>query len=153
MKKTLLALALGSMALPSLALDSIFVGGIRHTLTEQDFYVEDEGHKLDLEVIGDYGQELIFDIALRVKGDADKTRPSPSPLLFYFDAQLFVSCSGKLVGHDASYAYRTTEHGEVQVLVNSRMSFETPCTELKLYVPSSMLNKQIEAKLAIMEGF
>ncbi|WDD99083.1 hypothetical protein [Thalassomonas actiniarum] len=136
----------------ALAVDSIFVGGVRHTLTQEDFFAVGDSFQAELDVFGDYGQELIIDIALRVEGDAGKELPTSTPLYMY-DAQLYASCSGSAIGQDSSYLYSPASHGELQLLINTRMTFANTCERLTLFVTSSMLNKDMEMKLSLMEGF
>mgnify|MGYP000344645348 CR=1 FL=1 len=136
----------------ALAVDTIYVGGIRHTLTQEDFFAVGDSFQAELDVIGDSGQELIIDIALRVRGDAGKALPT-SPTLYMYDAQLYASCSGNAIGQDSSYLYSPLPDGELQLLINTRMTFANTCEHLTLFVTSSMENQNMEMKLSLMEGF
>lgn len=130
--------------------------GPRYTLTtisSEDFDVVDNGYQANVIIEGDVGQELQIDIAMRISGNADQNQPSPSPLLYFYDVELTATCSNTDIGQDNSYAFRLESQGELQALINRRMSFAQPCTDLTLAVNSSILNPEIEIKLAMMEVF
>ncbi|WDE05405.1 hypothetical protein SG34_000180 [Thalassomonas viridans] len=156
MKMRILLLCLCCITSQVFAATLVQIGGPRYTLTTvtpDDFYAVAGGYQADITIEGEYGQELQIDIAMRISGHADQNQPSPSPLLYFYDAELTAICSNTAIGQDSSYAYRMETQGELQALINRRMSFNQRCTNLTLTVNSTMLNPDIEIKLAMMEVF
>ncbi|WDD99076.1 hypothetical protein [Thalassomonas actiniarum] len=64
----LLLIALAVVSGRSLA-DTVYVNGTLHTLSKSDFAQSGDNYTAYIDVIGDYGQQLIFDIDAIVGGD------------------------------------------------------------------------------------
>ncbi|WDE11877.1 hypothetical protein [Thalassomonas haliotis] len=65
---TLLLMSLAVFSGRSLA-DTVYVNGTLHTLAKSDFVQSGDNYTAYIDVIGDYGQQLIFDIDAIVGGD------------------------------------------------------------------------------------
>ncbi|WP_281559076.1 hypothetical protein [Thalassomonas sp. RHCl1] len=65
---TLLLISLAVFSGRSLA-DTVYVNGTLHTLSKSDFAQSGDNYTAYIDVIGDYGQQLIFDIDAIVGGD------------------------------------------------------------------------------------
>ena len=136
--------------------DTVYVGGERHTLTTQDFGNPTPDSKgltrylANLNVVGDQGRELIFDIDVRVSGNGVL---NPDFGFYYYKVSLLAGCNGTYIGIDDSEGYLMEDTGVMKVFINKRATFAQPCEKLTLLAVSWMENSELELNVAITEAF
>ncbi|WDE05418.1 hypothetical protein SG34_000245 [Thalassomonas viridans] len=164
MKKApyLLALLLPVFSSAALA-DTVYVGGTMHTLNKADFSQSGNNYTANIDVIGDYGQELIFNVDAKVagKGAQDVHREwrcllprnaqpgqwcaEPDWLITYdqdfrYQVEMKITCSGIAIGSDMDNknelvnGFVANKDREVKLLVNKRITTDGNCQQLKVEV-------------------
>ncbi|WDD99070.1 hypothetical protein [Thalassomonas actiniarum] len=164
MKKALYLLALLLPVLSTAAqADTVYVGGTMHTLSKADFSQSGNNYTANIDVIGDYGQELIFNVDAIVagKGVQDVTREwrcllprnaqpweycaEPDWLITYdqdfrYQAEMKITCNGIAIGSDMDNknelvnGFVANKDREVKLLVNKRITTGGSCQQLKVEV-------------------
>ncbi|WP_299939787.1 hypothetical protein [uncultured Microbulbifer sp.] len=156
--KTLLALFLTVFVGKTLA-EVVYVGGTLHTLNMSDFQPSgDTKFTAFVDVIGDFGQDLIFSINGTIGGQGDQSVIN-APVLFCYPegdhcvflgysrifsnqfryiAEIQVTCSGRAIGSDMDNKNELSDieiankYREVKLLVNKRLSTQGKCKQLKI---------------------
>ncbi|WP_299939776.1 hypothetical protein [uncultured Microbulbifer sp.] len=159
--KILLALFLTVFAGKTLA-EVVYVGGTLHTLNRSDFQPSgDTKFTAFVDVIGDFGQDLVFSINGTIGGQGDQNVLSfpvcfsphhpPGPGVchiwgadqrfskkFRYIAEIQVTCSGRAIGSDMDNKNQLSDieiankYREVKLLVNKRLSTQGECKRLKI---------------------
>ena len=153
--RTLLSLLLLSST-PVMAADTVYVGGERHTMDISDFTDPSPGsadltrYLANLNVVGDRGRELIFDLDISLSGNGVFQSDFN---LYKYKGSLLVGCNGTYVGIDDSEAYLFEAEGEVKMFVNKRATFIEPCQKLTIMAVSWFDTQAIDMNVAITEAF
>jgi len=163
MKKAPYLLALLLPVFSAAAAETVYVGGTMHSLSKADFSQSGNNYTATLDVIGDYGQQLIFNVDARVggKGIQDVNREwrcllprnaqpweycaEPDWLITYdqdfrYQVQMKVTCSGIAIGSDMDNknelvnGYVSDKNREVKLLIDKRTTTGGNCQQLKVEV-------------------
>ncbi|WP_299939781.1 hypothetical protein [uncultured Microbulbifer sp.] len=157
--KTLLALFLTVFAGKTLA-EVVYVGGALHTLNRSDFQRSgDTKFTAFVDVIGDFGQDLVFSINGTIGGQGDQRVVNTPVCLstyytdrcrsswayrrrfskeFRYIAEIQVTCSGRAIGSDMDNKNQLSDieiankYREVKLLVDKRLSTQGECKQLKI---------------------
>ncbi|WP_299939779.1 hypothetical protein [uncultured Microbulbifer sp.] len=160
--KILLALFLIVFTGKTLA-EVVYVGGALHTLNRSDFQPSgDTKFTAFVDVIGDFGQDLVFNINGTIGGQGNQKvlsipvchdRGNPDPYFrgcqvwigarrfskeFRYIAEIQVICSGRAIGSDMDNKNQLSDieiankYREVKLLVNRRLSTQGKCKQLKI---------------------
>ncbi len=131
--------------------DRVYIVGTYDTLSIEDFQQQGSLYTAYIDVMGDDGQELIFDIDAKVGGEGDlsvKDRCCPphvrncTPCPLYeltYTIEIQVSCSNHAVGSDMDGTYSFSNrypdiYQEVQLLVDNSFSTGGQCRQLRIDV-------------------
>ena len=160
--------------------DVVYVSGAKHSLSKGDFQRLGNTYIANIEVIGDYGQQLIFDVDAIVAGKGYQEQeevcfsyhPDDPPcsesyirLLpsFRYVAELKVSCNGIAIGSDTdnwnmlvSEGVRVTDTArEVSLLVDNELATGGNCRQLQVVVDGSEVRNidSIDLDVLVAEAF
>ncbi|WDE05398.1 hypothetical protein SG34_000145 [Thalassomonas viridans] len=137
--------------------DAVYISGIKHTLTLADFQHSGEDYLANINVIGDSGQNLLFDVDAVVIGDGYQEEkevcftyhPDDPPCsesyirnAFSFAVDLQVSCSGINIGMDMDNKNERLRPGErvsytrreVKLMVSKELITGGNCRQLQVTV-------------------
>ena len=181
MKKIILASAVLMSALGGVArADTVYVNGALHTLAKSDFVQSGNNYTAYIDVVGDYGQQLIFDIDGIVGGYGSQqityqkiclqmgprgcTEPDIREIIsddFRYVVELKVTCSGIAIGYDlddknALVDGRVTDkYREVKLLTQNSLVTGGNCRQLKVEVNGLELDSigNIALDLLVAEPF
>lgn len=179
--KKLIGLVFCSLMVSQVAVaDVVYVSGSKHVLSKADFQPSGNTYTATIDVLGDYGQSLIFDVDAIVVGQGYQEReevcfryhPDDLPcsesyikLLpsFRYVVDLQVSCSGIAIGSDSenenmlvNEGVRVTDTGrEVSLLVDNQLITGGNCQQLKVVVDGSEVSSidSIDLDVLIAEAF
>ena len=181
MKKIILASAVLMSALGGVArADTVYVNGALHTLAKSDFVQSGNNYTAYIDVVGDYGQQLIFDIDGIVGGYGSQqityqkiclqmgprgcTEPDIREIIsddFRYVVELKVTCSGIAIGSDMDNknelvnGYVSDKNREVKLLIDKRTTTGGNCQQLKVEVNGVDVGSidNIDLNMFIVEEF
>ena len=182
MKKQALTAILASATLATAHADTVSVGGTRHTLTNNDFVQNGHTYVADIRVIGDHGQQIIFDVDAIVEGKGYQKReeicfsyhPDDPPCSesyfkyypeFYYEVDMVVSCSGIALGDSSQNRNQTLSDGyrmpysltgrTVNLLLDRQISTGGNCENLKITIDGTKVHslENISVDVFVVEPF
>ncbi|WDE05417.1 hypothetical protein SG34_000240 [Thalassomonas viridans] len=160
MKKTILASALLMSVLSGAAqADTVYVNGALHTLSKSDFVQSGNNYTAYIDVVGDHGQQLIFDVDAVVGGYGYQqityqriclqmgphgcTEPDIREIIsddFRYVVELNVTCNGIAIGSDIDNKNEqvsgrvSNKYREVKLLTRKNTATGGNCRQLKVQV-------------------
>lgn len=137
--------------------DAVYISGIKHTLTSADFQRSGDDYIAHIDVIGDTGQNLLFDVDAVVIGDGYQEEkevcfnyhPDEPPCsesyirnAFNYAVDLQVTCSGINIGMDMDNKNERLRPGEqvnftrreVKLMVSKELATGGNCQQLQVQV-------------------
>lgn len=181
MKKITLASALLMSALSTAVhADTVYVNGVLHTLAKSDFVQSGDNYTAYIDVVGDNGQQLIFDVDAIVGGNGYQeityvrichqmgpwgcTEPDVREIIsndFRYMVELQVTCSGIAIGSDMDNKNELVngrvndKYREVKLLTKKTTTTGGNCQQLKVEVKGLELSSihNISLDVLIAEQF
>ncbi|WDD99080.1 hypothetical protein [Thalassomonas actiniarum] len=126
----------------------VYVSGSKFTLNKADFLQSGNNYTAYLEVDGDTGQQLIFDVDARVAGlgkespekDCNTSCHYKGPVDFRYVVEMQVSCSGIAIGsemdnrNELNDTWVDNRSREVKLLVDNTLVTGGNCQQLQVDV-------------------
>ncbi|WDD99090.1 hypothetical protein [Thalassomonas actiniarum] len=180
MKKLIGLVFCSLMVSQAAAADVVYVSGSKHNLSKADFQRSGNTYTANIEVVGDYGQTLIFDIDAIVAGrgyqdnrevcftyhpDEPPCHESYTEWLpnFRYVVDLKVSCNGIAIGLDSENKNMLVNEGvrvrdtgrEVSLLIDNELVTGGNCQQLQVIVDGTELSSidSIDLDVLVAEAF
>lgn len=151
----------------------IYVSGIKYTLNKSDFQQSGQTFTAALEVVGDQGRPLMFDIDARVGGLGKETpeascamschtaQANSNTVDFRYVVEMQVSCSGIAIGSETDNrnalndTWVSDRYREVKLLVDNTLTTHGQCQQLDIAVKGLDLDhiSMIDLDVIIAEYF
>ena len=146
--KSLLASSLLLASTSLLAAGVVYVSGSKYTMNKADFLQSGNNYTAYLDVDGDTGQQLIFDVDARVTGmgkespekDCNTSCHYKGPVDFRYVVEMQVSCSGIAIGsemdnrNELNDTWVDDRSREVKLLVDNTLVTGGNCQQLQVDV-------------------
>ncbi|WDE05407.1 hypothetical protein SG34_000190 [Thalassomonas viridans] len=131
-----------------LAAGVVYVSGSKYTMNKADFLQSGNNYTAYLQVDGDTGQQLIFDVDARVAGlgkespekDCNTSCHYKGPVDFRYVVEMQVSCSGIAIGsemdnrNELNDTWVDDRSREVKLLVDNTLTTGGNCQQLQVDV-------------------